>query len=97
MRARWWLLGVVVVLTGAALPYIPNSPLAAFSAPEVLGGSDRSVPQSNPIQRTGTPPPATPTPTVAVSDPAVRPLLHTGPVKISTPGFWSWALLDGYT
>jgi hypothetical protein len=94
MRVRWVLLGAVVVLVIAGLPYLPGSPLAAFSAPEVLGSSHRR-PQSAPSSGSSAPPVVTPT--MAVSTSPVRPLLHTGPVKISSPGFWSWALLDGYT
>jgi hypothetical protein len=45
----------------------------------------------------GVPVPSGTVPGVAASAPAVRPLLHNGPVKISSTGFWAWALLDGIT
>src|SRR6266542_3571980 len=41
--------------------------------------------------------PTSPTPTVAVSTPVARPLIHAGPVTISSPGFWSWAVMDART
>jgi hypothetical protein len=90
LRLRFFLLGVVVVVALAGLPYLPGSPLAAFSAPNVLGphydGADAGAFVTSHV---GAVPAAQP-----LNGPATRPLLHPGPVKISASGFWSWALLD---
>src|SRR6266511_447742 len=94
MRVRTMVLSAVAVLAIAALPYIPGSPLAAFSAPEVLGSgrATAKAPSSAPAANaSGAAAPTSPTPTVAVSTPVARPLIHAGPVTISSPGFWSWA------
>lgn len=98
MRVRWVVLGTISVFAVAALPYLPGSPLAGLSAPEVLGhrNSAGAPAHGDPTLSIATA--ASATPTIAVATPMpTRPLLHTGPVQISSPGFWSWALLDGYT
>jgi hypothetical protein len=99
MRVRTMVLSAVAVLAIAALPYIPGSPLAAFSAPEILGsGRAEKAPSSAPAANaSGVAAPTSPTPTVAVSTPVARPLIHAGPVTISSPGFWSWAVMDART
>jgi hypothetical protein len=82
-----------LVTAGAAAVYAPGSPLAEY-APNRLFGRDRADGAQPPPQVsegtsvTQQPAPSTPPPA------PVGPLLTPHPVTISTPGFWSWALLD---
>jgi hypothetical protein len=95
MRPRLFFVGAIAVVGLAGLPYIPHSPLADLSAAEVLGRHDTAAMKAAPVAA-GRSPTIVPT-SASPPPPPPRPLLHTGPVKISSPGFWSWALLDGYT
>ena len=91
LRLRIVLALVLVIIVGAALRFIPGSPLAPANA----AGNH---PDTAPVATTAAPQtPATPAPTTSTA-PKLAPLpFQSTKVSVKTTGFWSWALLDRRT
>src|SRR5207248_3166739 len=92
MRVRVLLLGALataVIPIPVALHHLPGAPWAGSGT----GSSPVAAPWPMRDARRATD--GSPVASEAAALP--RPLLHAGPVSASSPGFWSWALLDRYT
>jgi hypothetical protein len=78
-----------IVLAATALVYVTTRPATVAATPRWVAGV--SSPSPGPSPAAPRSPAPSPRPT------AKPPLLRPGPVRIDSPGFWSWALINTRT
>jgi hypothetical protein len=94
-RTVFAVLGAALVAAALAAPMLPGSPLSAYSLIDLAGGGRAG----GVWHAADAGPSAPPSEAVSPSPSPTRsgPLLAPAPVSVTTPGFWSWALLDTAT